>query len=255
MNIYKAVIQSGPLLEIKYYKSFRERGLKHIARSVRQALSSVKQAQRNKIQGELNTQRLILCNFKKGDWWCRFSAPYQNFTEDEIEKEWSNFRKRVIYHAKKAGIEFKYIGFCECGKRGGNWHLHIILEDCIKDIAVKCWNWDNGINLTPLYLDGNFEDLAKYIRKDVTGTKRLKTSRNLKKPDVKVRSAKKEFKKVERTGAPVEIPEGYYQLKNDPFSVNDFTGASYNFAFMQLTAHLTAHRSGKRRKNIDIWRD
>jgi hypothetical protein len=252
MNIYKAVIQSGPLCEIKYYKSFRQRGLKHIARSVKQALSSVKQAERNQISGQQNTQRLILCNFKKGDWWVRFSAPYQNFTEEEFEKEVANFFRRVKYHAKKKGLDFKYIGFSECGKRGGNWHLHIVIENSIIETAMKCWKWENGINLTPLYLDGNFKDLAKYVRKDVVGTKRLKTSRNLTKPTVDISRAKKEYKKVERTGCPVEIPQGYYQLTDDTqILVNDFTGAVYSFAFMQLTAQQT----NQRRQNIDVWRD
>lgn len=51
---------------------------------------------------------------------------------------------------------------------------------------------ENGINFTPLYQDGNYADLAKYIRKDVNGKKRLKTSRNLNKPEVKVVEGKNE---------------------------------------------------------------
>lgn len=235
MYKYKCEIQSGPLLEIKYYNSLRKRDKKKLSRSISRAVTSERMAQANRIRGEQNTQRLILTNFKQGDWWARFSAPYQNFTEEEFEKIVSNFFKRIKYHAKKQGIEFKYIGFCECGKRGGNWHLHIVIEDCVKDIALKAWKFKNGINLTPLYSEGNFSDLAKYIRKDVSGTKRLKTSRNLKKPTVKVTEGKKrEFKKLER-GESIQIPEGYYLYKDEKW-VNDFTGASYHFEFLQLNA-------------------
>lgn len=254
MNIYKATITSGPMIEIKYYKSFRKRNKKNVTRGINRALTPEKMQKVNKIRGEINTQRLILCNFKKGDWWCRFSAPYQNFTEKEFERIVGNFFRRIKYNAKKAGLKFKYIGYCECGKRGGNWHLHIIIEECIREIAMSCWQWQNGINLEPLYMDGNFENLAKYIRKDVAGTKRLKTSRNLTKPTIDIDGdeddnddVRKEYKKVER-GEMIAVPAGYYFVKDSIFSLNDFTGASYSFTFLQLTAH-------QRRQTIDIQRN
>lgn len=243
MYTYKAEIKAGPLLERKYYNSLRKRNKKHIVRSINRSHSTAEQKQANKIRGEQNTQRLILCNYGKGDWFVRFSAPYEKFTEQEFEKVVGNFFKRIKYHAKKAGLKFKYIGYCECGKRGGNWHLHIIIEDCIKDIAIKCWKWSNGINLTPLYLDGEFKDLAKYIRKDVTGTKRLKTSRNLTKPTVTVDVCKKrEYRKLERGEMP-EIPEGYY-LVDDDMWVNDFTGAIYSFVFCRTDFGKEMKKSG-----------
>lgn len=243
MNTYKAEIKSGPLLEIKFYNSLRKRNKKSVARSINRAHSSEKQNQANKIRGEQHTQRLILCNFKRGDWWVRFSAPYQNFTEEEFEKVIENFFRRIVYRAKKLGLKFKYIGFIECGKRGGNWHLHIIIEDCIKDIAIECWKWANGINLTPLYQDGNFKDLAKYIRKDVSGTKRLRTSRNLTKPTVTVDNCKRrEYRKLER-GEMIETPENYYLVEDDMW-INDFTGAVYSFVFCRTDFGNEVRRRG-----------
>nr|DAE90115.1 MAG TPA: hypothetical protein [Caudoviricetes sp.] len=92
------------------------------------------------------------------------------------------------------------------------------------DMRIKC--------------EGFCEEVVKltlYIRKDVTGTKRLKTSRNLIKPIVTVTEGKKrEFKKLEK-GEALQIPQGYY-LVRDEMWVNDFTGANYHFVFMQLTA-------------------
>ncbi len=232
MYIYKAEIQSGPLLEIKYYRSNRKRDKKAIVRSINKNKTSEKNKRANKIRAEQNTRRLILSNFTVGDWFARFSAPYQEFSEAEFEKEIKNFFRRIKTRVKKLNIDFKYIGYCECGKRGKNWHLHIIIENSVKDIAIDCWKWKNGINLTPLYQDGNFADLAKYIRKDVNGNKRIKTSRNLKKPTVKVTDGKKrEFRKIERGEMP-ETPSGYH-LEHDEMWVNDFTGASYYFAYMK----------------------
>lgn len=235
MYIYKATIKSGPMLEIKYYKSFRKRNKKNITRGRNTSRSNEKMKNANRIRAELNTQRLILCNFKPGDIFARFSAPYEKFTEQEFERVVKNFFRRVKTKAKKKNKEFKYIGYCECGKRGGNWHLHIIIENSIREIAESCWQWKNGVNYTPLYQDGNFKDLAKYIRKDVSGTKRLKTSRNLDKPIITVEEGKKrEYKKIEN-GEMIETPYGYYFVKDSIFNYYDFTGASYNFSFMQMS--------------------
>ena len=101
---------------------------------------------------------------------------------------------------------------------------------------MKMWQWSNGINLTPLYEDGSFADLAKYIRKDVTGTKRLKTSRNLTKPTVTVTEGKKrEFKKLEK-GEALQIPQGYYLVRDEMWG-NDFTGASFYFTYLAIDNH------------------
>lgn len=91
MFTYKCEIKSGPLLEVKYYKSFRRRNKKNLARQINQSRTNEKQAKANRIRGEQHTQRLILCNFSEGDWFARFSAPFGEFTEDEFERVVSNF--------------------------------------------------------------------------------------------------------------------------------------------------------------------
>lgn len=236
MFIYKATVESGPLLEVKYYKSIRQRGKKNVARGINRALTPDKQEKANRVRSEQNVKRLLLCNFTEGDRWIRFSAPFVKFTEQDFEKVVQNFFKRVKYHAKKAGLEFKYIGFCESGKKGDNWHLHIVVEKEIAPIAEKCWKWKQGIFNKPLYLDGAFEDLAKYITKDVAGHKRIKTSRNLNRPTVTVKEhVKREYQKLER-GGELPAPKGYYWLKNDSFSINDITGAVFSFSFLRMNA-------------------
>lgn len=242
MFFYKATIQSGPLREIKFYKSIRKRGKRNVARGVNRSLTPEKQEKANRLRSEQNIQRLILCNFSEGDRWVRFSAPYVKFTEKEFEKEVARFFRRVWYHTRKAGLVFKYIGFVESGKNGDNWHLHIIVPREISEIAEKQWKWKQGIYSKPLYLEGAFADLAHYITKDAarhkdTGLhKRMKTSRNLSRPSVEVKEhCKREYRRVER-GELLPAPEGYYFLKDDSFSVNDITGAIYSFSFLQLNA-------------------
>ena len=85
MFVYKATIQSGPLLEVKFYKSIRQRGKRNVARSINRSLTPDKMQKANKIRAEQNIRRLILCNFSEGDRWVRFSAPYVKFTEKEFE--------------------------------------------------------------------------------------------------------------------------------------------------------------------------
>ena len=242
MFFYKATIQSGPLREVKFYQSVRRRGKRNVARDINRSLTPEKQAKANKQRSEQNVRRLILCNFGEGDRWVRFSAPFINFTEKEFEAEIVRFFKRIKYHAKKLGLQFKYIGYVESGKKGINWHLHIIIPRELSDIAERCWKWKNGIYNKPLYLDGAFSDLAHYItkdaarHKDVGINKRIKTSRNLSRPTVEVKeNCKREYRRIER-GEALPAPEGYYLLRGDMFSVNDITGAVYSFSFLQLNA-------------------
>lgn len=245
MYFYKQEIKSGPLLEVKYYKSLRKRNLKNIGRSTRKGLTPEKQKKANKKRAELNAQRLLLCNFEPGDWFMRFSAPYHEWTEERFEKEITNFFRRIKTRCKKLNIDFKYIGFTECGKLGKNWHLHICIQKEVMEIAKECWYYPEGINLTPMYQKGDFKDLAKYIHKDVCGSKRLKTSRNLDRPEVQTsRCNKKTLRKLEH-GDDCAVLKPYnkeYHLVSDDRVDNDYTGANFYFAFLSNNFISTVKR-------------
>lgn len=74
------------------------------------------------------------------------------------------------------------------------------------------------------------------IALDIGANKRIKTSRNLQRPTVQVKEhVKREYQRIERTGE-IEVPKNYYLLKDDSFSVNEITGAVFNFSFLQLNA-------------------
>ena len=60
MFIYKATVESGPLLEVKYYKSIRQRGKKNVARGINRALTPDKQEKANRVRSEQNVKRLLL---------------------------------------------------------------------------------------------------------------------------------------------------------------------------------------------------
>ena len=237
MFYYKQEIKSGPLLEVKYYKSLRKRDLKNIGRSTRRGLTPEKQKKANKIRAEKNAQRLLLCNFEPGDWFMRFSAPYQDFTEQNFEKEIKNFFRRIKTRCKKLNIDFKYIGYSECGKRGKNWHLHICIKKEVMEIAKDCWYYPDGIDLRPMYKKGNFESLANYIHKDVCGKKRLKTSRNLTKPEVTPSICDKKVLQELEQGNSSKVLNEYkkeYYLVSDNGVDNEYTGANFYFSLLPL---------------------
>lgn len=224
-------ITSGPVIEVEYYQSIRKRDKKNVARGTRKTLSSEKQQKANEYNGIKRTQRMLLENFKPGDWWVKFG--FKNpVTEEEADRFINNFLRRYKYHLEKQGKEFKYVGMMECGEKNSNWHLHLVIEKSDFDMLQKIWG-HGGVYVTQLYSDGNFYELAKYIRKTVGGKKRLKQSRNLRKPKVDVKEVKKrEVKKLER-GEMIPVPKGYYLLE-DHFTENEFTGAKYNFVFCKI---------------------
>lgn len=238
MYTYKRIIKCPNSIEIEVYHTIRKPGKNYGGRGVNRNLSTEKQKIANKKRTTKKWERLIDCNFNDKGWFCRFSAPFGIFdSEEKLMREFRNFSERIKRRCKKEKIQFKYLGFRECGKLGKNWHLHIVLSNEVMKIAKECWKFKNGgMNFTPLYEYGNFEKLADYIHKDVCGKKRIMASRNLKRPEISVcRASKKEIKQLEQ-GEILEPPQGYYLSKDDfEYYINDITGASFYFKFKPLT--------------------
>lgn len=237
MHTYQRIIKTPHSVEIEFYKSIREIGKNYGGRGVNKSLSPQKQKDANIIRTILKWERVISCNFCERDYFCRFSAPFGTFDDEEkFMKHVNNWFKRIKRRCDKLGIEFKYIGFRECGKLGKNWHLHIILSREVWKIASKCWYYKNGgMNFEPLYANHEYKKLADYIRKDVSGQKRMMASRNLKRPDVSVKKAtRKQIRKLEN-GEYIEPPKGYYLVKDELIThINDITGANWYFKFRPL---------------------
>lgn len=234
MYTYKRVIRCRHMVEVEIYKSIREVGKGYGGRGVNKNLSPAKQRKANAIRTARKWERVIDCNYDERDYFCRFSAPYGTFcTEEDFRREAGNFFKRIKRRCDREGLEFKYIGFIECGKSGKNWHMHIILSEAVSKIARACWHFPNGgINLAPLWQNRSYEKLAEYIRKDVAGQKRMMASRNLSRPEIEVRRCSRtEIRKVER-GEYIDPPAGYYLSADDAeMNVNDITGASWYFKY------------------------
>lgn len=233
MPYYRRTIKSGNMVEVEYYFSYRKRNKPSLGRSVRQSLTPEKQKKANDIRAEKETRRLIANNFTPGKDLYLTLNTFDDMTEEEFERVVNNFLRRMKYYRKKHNMEeLKYIGAIECGKRGTRWHFHVVVNEIDFKVISKMWT-KGRIWSETLYADGGFRDLANYLRKDVTGKKRLKQSRNLVKPKERVTEiGKKKLREFECGVAP-NAPKGFYMTEAD-YSYNDLTGTSAVFVFLPL---------------------
>lgn len=238
MITYRREIRTPNSIEYEYYNSVRKVGKNYGGRGVNKNLSSAKQKAANEQRAVMEWARVVDCNFTEQDYFCRFSAPFGTFCDEKLfMRHVGNFFRRIKRRCDKEGLVFRYIGFRECGKLGKNWHLHIILSADVARIAKECWYYQNGgVNFAPLYQNHEYERLTRYIRKDVEGQKRMMASRNLKRPEVKVRKATRtEIRKLER-GEYTEPPKGWYMVRDElSYNISDVTGASWYLRYRPIT--------------------
>jgi len=125
----------------------------------------------NRTNREKRIQRLILANFKEGDWHLvlSYKKELRPGSYNEAKQQVQKFLKEMRKAYKSAGHLFKYIYVTERGKEGA-CHHHLIIEDIAekdlntKKMVLKYWPY-GGKSFIPLYEDGEFENLAQYIVK------------------------------------------------------------------------------------------
>lgn len=137
-----------------------------------------KKAKRTKEEVDLNNQktkerklqRLILGNFKKGDW--HLTLTYEKSKRpgslQEAKEIMQKFCRKLKTELRKLGHELKYIYVTERGKLGA-CHHHMILEDLpgMKDLIMRFWVYGSHY-FSPIYEDGECEQLASYLLKHET---------------------------------------------------------------------------------------
>ena len=87
-------------------------------------------ARQNRTNRVKKVQRLILANFKEGDW--HLVLGYRKGERPETfqgaKERLKKFMDKMRAAFKRAGVPFKWIAVTERGKRGG-CHHHLIIED------------------------------------------------------------------------------------------------------------------------------
>lgn len=165
-------------------------------------------------------QRLILANFKEGDW--HLILKYLPKNRPQSYKEAVAQRKKFIDEMrkafKKAGLSFKWIAVTERGKKRAALHHHLIIEDKAEpdlntvQLVKKLWE-HGGVQFVSLYEDGEYEKLAEYIVKAETKEEcpwaTYSRSRNLVVP-----RPKKEKIYARRWREIPKAPKGWYLVKD-----------------------------------------
>ena len=116
-------------------------------------------------------QRIILANFKEGDWHLilKYKPGERPETYERAKKNLKNFLDKIRRVYKKKGYQLKFIAVTERGKKGQALHHHIIIEDIhtpdfnTVDLIKKMW--PGFKTFIDLYEDGDYENLAEYIVK------------------------------------------------------------------------------------------
>lgn len=241
--IYRKVIYDmGVVRQIKKYKrgNFGAPGEKREKKKKLTPEDVRRQNERNRWR---RIQRLILNNFREGDW--HLILKYRPEERPETYKEAKAHRKKFLDKMraayKKAGIQFRWIAVTERGKRGKVLHHHLVIEDIRRDgidtvkLVKKLWTYGSEF-FSALYDDGEYEKLAEYIVKAETkeegGWCTYSRSRNLKPPVKTVEDVPHK-----RWRDPPVAPKGWYVVKDSVYNgINPVTGYPYqHYTIKKLT--------------------
>ena len=223
----KVTYDLGEVREIQKYipGNYGAPGCKRERKRKRTPAEIKSQNERNKRR---RVQRLIMANFDEGDF--HLVLTYSKDERPESAEVANALRSKFLAELRKgfkrAGDELKYIGVTEIGSRGAVHH-HIIINNPEGINAMKLVQkaWTHGQPFfSPLYEEGEYEQLADYLLKGESDKGASYTrSRNLKIPE-----PKRELIKNRRWKDPPPVPKGWEIIKSTVFNgVNPVTGYPY----------------------------
>lgn len=232
------------MLESMVYPSFSNR--EDVPKTAKKRETGQAQKNLNDKNARRYLIRLANINFSKGDIWATFGWDDDNMPEDEerAEKDIKNFIARINYRRRKAGLEnAKYI-YIPAIDGYARPHFHILISgdgmdrDELEDLWTKCER-KNTRRVKP---DDDFliTGIATYITQNPHGTKRWRSSKNLKKPDAPTRSYRKFSRKkvngmvrdFEELKAQMEKAYPGFKFLDAEVKYNDKVAAFYIYARM-----------------------
>lgn len=232
------------MLESMVYPSFPNR--EDVPKTAKKRETGQAQKNLNDKNARRYLIRLANINFSKGDIWATFGWDDDNMPEDEerAEKDIKNFIARINYRRRKAGLEnAKYI-YIPAIDGYARPHFHILISgdgmdrDELEDLWTKCER-KNTRRVKP---DDDFliTGIATYITQNPHGTKRWRSSKNLKKPDAPTRSYRKFSRKkvngmvrdFEELKAQMEKAYPGFKFLDAEVKYNDKVAAFYIYARM-----------------------
>lgn len=175
-------------------------------RKQKESLSTIKQQNLNDKNAKKYATRLINTNFTDDD--IALTITYRDDTlpetAEEARKDVVNFIRRLKRKRKELELsELKYIAVIEFKEQTDTGkavriHHHLVLSGGMdRKVVQKTWKKGRA-NVKDLQADEfGYEGLARYMTKDPKGKRRWTSSKNLKKPKVRVNDHKFSKRAVE----------------------------------------------------------
>ena len=177
-------------------------------------------------------RRLLRANFYEDDYHITLTYPKDNRpTPDIAKKILKRYVAKLRKEYKKRGHALKYIIVTEYHNKAIHHHMVINNPENMEKVIKACWEYGH-VNFSPLYADGDYEELAEYFLKETRKTRAenknkacYMRSRNLvepvKKTEVVKASSWREIPKA---------PKGYYlDKKTLSAGISDLTGRPYQY--------------------------
>ena len=244
----REVYDLGQVMQVKnFYPGYRGAPGKKRAKKRKPTPEEMKR--QNETNRWRKLQRIILANFRAGDWHLILKYRKGEAPEDyrEAEEQRRRFIGKMRAALKKAGIAFRWIAVTERGKKGQVLHHHLIIEDIVSgktnmvQLVKRYWTFGNAFFVS-LYEDGEYEKLAEYIVKAETKEEcrwcTYSRSRNLTIPQPKRKVMRRRIWKKEPAAK-----KGWYVVKDSIVNgTNPFTDRPYQYYTMR---RLAAGRGGR----------
>ena len=220
MPKYRKKIKAGDVYEVEEFYCPRTIGKKY-ERGRRENLTSEEQAKRNLALARKGMTRIINANFTGKDYFVLLTYAAE-VTVEEARRLLANFFLRLKRYRRKNGFsDLKYVAVIETQGKNERVHHHIVMNafdglSMKEGLEILLEKWGHGtVLIKHLYKNQKDNRLASYISKEniKKGAKRWSTSRNLKKPEIKIERVKETKKKV-----PLRPPKGYRVI----FSAEDY---------------------------------
>lgn len=220
MPKYRKKIKAGDVYEVEEFYCPRTIGKKY-ERGRRENLTSEEQAKRNLALARKGMTRIINTNFTGKDYFVLLTYAAE-VTVEEARRLLANFFLRLKRYRRKNGFsDLKYVAVTETQGKNERVHHHVVMNafdglSMKEGLEILLEKWSHGtVLIKHLYKNQKDNRLASYISKEniKKGAKRWSTSRNLKKPEIKIEQVKETKKKV-----PLRPPKGYRVI----FSAEDY---------------------------------
>ena len=211
MPKYRKKIKAGDAYEVEEFYCPRTIGKKY-ERGRRENLTSEEQAKRNLAIARKNMTRTINANFSGKDYFVLLTYAAEVNVE-EARKLLANFFLRLKRYRKKNGFsDLKYVAVTEPQGKNNRVHHHVVMNafdglSMKEGLEILLEKWGHGtVLIKHLYKNQKDNRLASYISKENIrkGAKRWSTSKNLKKPVVKIEQVKETKRKL-----PLRPPKGF----------------------------------------------